>query len=63
MDNFQHLILRLKKITIIIEEKLLLKLFAFMGLHSQEEELFSKDENDYETQKMLMEVSAAHTKR
>lgn len=34
-----------------------------MGLHSQEEELINKDENDYETQKLLMEVSAAHAKR
>ncbi|KAJ8920133.1 hypothetical protein NQ315_011790 [Exocentrus adspersus] len=60
---FKHFTLRLKKITVIIEERLLLKFFAFMGLHSQEEELICRDENDYETQKLLTEVSAAHAKR
>ncbi|KAJ8974054.1 hypothetical protein NQ317_002300 [Molorchus minor] len=60
---FKHLILRLKKISVIIEERLLLKLCAFIGLHSQQEELINKDENDYETQKLLTEVSAAHAKR
>ncbi|CAH1990127.1 unnamed protein product [Acanthoscelides obtectus] len=60
---FKHLMLRLKKITIVIEEMLLLKLCSFMGLHSQEEELIDKDESDYETQRLLTEVSAAHAKR
>nr|CAI5831310.1 unnamed protein product [Callosobruchus analis] len=39
---FKHLMLRLKKITIVIEEMLLLKLCSFMGLHSQKEELIDK---------------------
>lgn len=49
--------------TVIIEEKLLLKLFAFIGFHFQEEELVTRDETDYETQRLLTEVSAAHAKR
>ncbi|CAG9818576.1 unnamed protein product [Phaedon cochleariae] len=60
---FKHLMLRLKKITTIIEERLLLKLCDFMGIHSQGEELINRDENDYETQKLLSEVTAVHAKR
>lgn len=59
----QHLILRLKKITAIIEEKLLLKILAFIGFHSKEEEVINKDEGDYETHRLLMEVSASSSKR
>nr|XP_015839049.1 PREDICTED: vacuolar protein sorting-associated protein 13D isoform X1 [Tribolium castaneum] len=62
-EIFKYLILRLKKITIILEEKLLLKLFDFIGYHSREEELINRDENDYEVQRLLLEVSAAHAKR
>ncbi|KAG5879440.1 hypothetical protein JTB14_025696 [Gonioctena quinquepunctata] len=58
---FKHLILRLKKITIVIEERLLLKLCQFIGVHSQEEELLDKQDN--ETQRLLSEVSAVHAKR
>ncbi|CAH1134889.1 unnamed protein product [Ceutorhynchus assimilis] len=60
---FKHLILRLKKITAIIEEKLLLKVLAFIGFHSNEEEVINRDESDYETQRLLTEVSAASSKR
>lgn len=60
---FKYLILRLKKITIIVEELLLLKLFAFVGFHSKEEELITRDENDHETQRLLTELSADHAKR
>uniref|UniRef100_A0AAR5PHD2 UBA domain-containing protein n=1 Tax=Dendroctonus ponderosae TaxID=77166 RepID=A0AAR5PHD2_DENPD len=60
---FKHLILRLKKITAIIEEKLLLKVLAFIGLHAKEEEVISKDETDHETHRLLMEVSASSSKR
>lgn len=60
---FKYLILRLKKMTIIIEELLFLKLFAFVGFHSKEEELVTRDENDYETQRLLTELSADHAKR
>lgn len=54
---------KIKKMTIILEELLILKLFSFIGFTSKEEELVTKDENDYETQRMLTEVSAAHAKR
>ncbi|XP_050302982.1 intermembrane lipid transfer protein Vps13D isoform X2 [Anthonomus grandis grandis] len=60
---FKHLILRLKKITAIIEERLLLKVLAFIGFHSKEEEVLYKDETDYETQRLLTEVSASTSKR
>lgn len=60
---FKYFILSLQKITAIIEEKLLLKLFAFVGLHIDQEEVINRDENDYETQRLLSEVSAASAKR
>ncbi|KAL3268817.1 hypothetical protein HHI36_007913 [Cryptolaemus montrouzieri] len=60
---FKYFILRLKNISIILEELLLLKFCSFVGLHSQEEELFNKDENDFETQRLLTKVSTSHSKR
>ncbi|CAH0555796.1 unnamed protein product [Brassicogethes aeneus] len=59
----KYLILKLKKISIIIEERLLLKLANFIGIHSQEEESLNRDENDYETQRLISEVCATHVKR
>lgn len=41
----------------------MLKLFDFIKIHTRKEELISRDENDYETQQLLSEVSAAHAKR
>lgn len=49
--------------TVHLEERLLLKLFAFVGFNSKEEELYTIDESDYETQRMLTEVSGAHARR
>lgn len=60
---FQYLIMKLKKLTLILEERLLLKVLSFIGYNAKDEELVSKDENDHETQKMLMEVSASHSRR
>ncbi|XP_066151224.1 intermembrane lipid transfer protein Vps13D isoform X2 [Euwallacea fornicatus] len=60
---FKHFILRLKKLTAIIEEKLLLKVLAFIGVHLKQEEVFSRDEGDHETHRLLMEVSASSSKR
>lgn len=54
---------KMKKMTVVLEELLILKLFSFIGFTSKEEELVAKDENDHETQRMLTEVSAAHAKR
>lgn len=56
--------MRLKKLTINLEEKLLLKLCAFFKAGSKEEELLNNvDESDFEAQRLLTEVSAAHAKR
>lgn len=53
----------LKKLTIHLEERLLLKLFIFIGFNSQEEILYNADESDYEAQKVLIDLSAAHARR
>lgn len=64
LSIFQHLIVRLKKLTVHLEERLLLKLFAFVGYNSKDEEFQRNvDESDYETQKMITEVSGAHARR
>lgn len=55
--------MRLKKITLIIEEVLLLKLLEFFGFHSQTEELVNKDNDCNETQGLLTETYTAHSKR
>lgn len=60
---FKYLILRLKKITLHLEERLLLKLFAFVGFNSKEEEYYKVEETDYETQRMITEVTQAHATR
>lgn len=60
---FRYFILRMKKMTINLEERLLLKLFAFVGFNSKDEELYNGNENDYEMQRMLTEVSGAHARR
>ncbi|XP_056631377.1 intermembrane lipid transfer protein Vps13D [Diorhabda sublineata] len=60
---FKHLQLRLKKITLIIEEVLLLKLCEFFEMHTQTEEVVNKDQDDGEIQRLLTETSAAHAKR
>lgn len=55
---------KLKRLTINLEEKLLLKLCAFFKTSSKEEELWNSiDESDFEAQRLLTEVSAAHAKR
>ncbi|XP_028134062.1 intermembrane lipid transfer protein Vps13D [Diabrotica virgifera virgifera] len=60
---FKYLIIRLKKITLIIEEVLLLKFCEFLGIHSQTEEIVNKDQDDGEIQTLLSETSAANAKR
>lgn len=60
---FDHLIVRLKKITIHLEERLLLKLFAFFQYNSSEEQLTDTIDEERETQRILTEVGAAHAKR
>ncbi|XP_071050524.1 intermembrane lipid transfer protein Vps13D isoform X2 [Onthophagus taurus] len=60
---FKHFIVKMNKLTVYLEERLLLKIFAFIGFDNKEEDLHNIDETDYETQRMLTDVSAAHSTR
>lgn len=61
---FKHFIVKLKKITVHLEERLLLKLFAFIGYDFKDEDLQKNiDECDYETQRMISEVAGAQARR
>lgn len=57
------MIVRLKKLTILLEERLLLKLFEFIGYKNKDEEVHQNVESDYETQRIVIDVTAAHAKR
>lgn len=46
----------------IIDEKLLLKLFAFLGWNTNDVNE-NADESDFETQRILAEASSVHAKR
>ena len=48
--------------SLIIDERLLLKLFAFAGWDDQEE-TDNVDESDFEAQKVLAEAASVHAKR
>lgn len=61
-DIFKHLIIRVKNMSLIIDERLLLKLFQFIGWNSDESNE-SADESDFETQRILAEASSVHAKR
>lgn len=58
----QHLVVRVKNISLIIDEKLLLKLIAFVGWNTKEVNEHA-DESDFETQRILAEASSVHAKR
>lgn len=63
---FKHFILSLRPISVHLEERLLLKLCLWAGIGGEGEEILDKeepDETDFETQKILTEVTAAHAKR
>lgn len=61
---FKHLMVRMKKLTINLEEKLLLKLCVFFKAGTQGDNLLKNvDESDFEAQRLLNEVSASHAKR
>ncbi|KAK5644974.1 hypothetical protein RI129_006274 [Pyrocoelia pectoralis] len=61
---FKHLMVRLKKLTVNLEEKLLLKLCAFLKTGAKDDEMWGNAEkSDSETQRLLMEVSATHSRR
>ncbi|KAB0794994.1 hypothetical protein PPYR_11833 [Photinus pyralis] len=61
---FKHLMVRLKKLTVNLEEKMLLKLCAFLKTGAKGDEMWSNiEKSDSETQRLLMEVSATHSTR
>ncbi|XP_063232383.1 intermembrane lipid transfer protein Vps13D [Bacillus rossius redtenbacheri] len=62
-DNFKYLIISMKNLTITIEELLLLKLFAFAGFNHLSPEQMDVDENDFEVQRILAEVTSVHAKK
>lgn len=59
----KYLIFRLKKVSVILEELLLLKLLSFFGFNSQEDERLNKGGDDSEAQILLSKVTAAQSKR
>ncbi|KAG7207931.1 hypothetical protein KM043_009519 [Ampulex compressa] len=61
-EIYKHLIVSIKPLCIHLEEKLILKLAAFIGTGKLELEV-PVDENDFKAQRFISEVSAAHSKR
>lgn len=62
---FKHFIISLRPLSIHLEERLLLKLFLWSGMNNAEEIVGKEDpdETDFETQKILTEITAVHAKR
>uniref|UniRef100_A0A0A9WG36 Vacuolar protein sorting-associated protein 13D n=3 Tax=Lygus hesperus TaxID=30085 RepID=A0A0A9WG36_LYGHE len=61
-EIFKHLIVRIKSISLIIDERLLLKLLLFSGWNSSEGNE-NTDESDFETQRILAEATSVYSKR
>nr|XP_031830525.1 vacuolar protein sorting-associated protein 13D isoform X1 [Nomia melanderi] len=61
-EIYKHVIVSIKPLCIHLEEKLILKLAAFVGAGRSELEV-PVDENDFKAQRFISEVSAAHAKR
>ncbi|CAK9827070.1 Intermembrane lipid transfer protein Vps13D [Anthophora retusa] len=61
-EIYKHVIVSIKPLCIHLEEKLILKLAAFVGAGRSELEI-PVDENDFKAQRFISEVSAAHAKR
>ncbi|XP_075234181.1 vacuolar protein sorting 13D [Lycorma delicatula] len=61
-EIFKHLVLRVKSLSLNVEERLALKLFEFAGYAAQEEKE-DVNESDFETQRMLAEVTSTNAKR
>lgn len=61
-EIYKHVIVTIKPLCIHLEEKLILKLAAFIGAGRSELEV-PVDENDFKAQRFISEVSAAHAKR
>ncbi|XP_026669305.1 vacuolar protein sorting-associated protein 13D isoform X1 [Ceratina calcarata] len=61
-EIYRHVVVSIKPLCIHLEEKLILKLAAFVGAGRSELEV-PVDENDFKAQRFISEVSAAHAKR
>ncbi|RZF46007.1 hypothetical protein LSTR_LSTR006773 [Laodelphax striatellus] len=61
-DIFKHLVLRVKNLSLSIEERLALKLFDFAG-YGGEEGNEDVNENEFETQRILAEATSINNKR
>lgn len=52
----------MKNMSLNVEERLLIKLFAFTGFNAKDEQE-TADESDFETQRILAEATSAQAKR
>jgi len=62
---FKHFIISLQPLSVHVEERLLLRLCLWFGIGGLEDALNKEepDETDFETQKILTEITAVHAKR
>ncbi|XP_033219342.1 vacuolar protein sorting-associated protein 13D isoform X2 [Belonocnema kinseyi] len=61
-EIYKHLVVSIKPMCVHLEERLILKVAAFIGAGRSELEV-PVDENDFNAQKFISNVSAAHAKR
>ncbi|XP_016844832.1 vacuolar protein sorting-associated protein 13D isoform X2 [Nasonia vitripennis] len=61
-EIYKHLIVSVKPVCVHLEERLILKLAAFVGAGFLDQEA-PVDENDFNAQRFISNVSAAHAKR
>ncbi|XP_014236722.1 vacuolar protein sorting-associated protein 13D isoform X1 [Trichogramma pretiosum] len=61
-EIYKHLIVSVKPVCVHLEERLILKFAAFVGAGSLDQEV-PVDENDFNAQRLISNVSAAHAKR
>ncbi|XP_034948002.1 vacuolar protein sorting-associated protein 13D isoform X2 [Chelonus insularis] len=61
-EIYKHLIIGIRPLCVHLEERLILKLAAFVGTSHTDSEA-PIDENDFKAQRFISEVSAAHAKR
>lgn len=61
-EIYKHLIVSVKPLCMHLEERLLLRLAAFVGASKSELDA-PMDENDFKAQRFISEVSAAHATR
>lgn len=61
-EIYKHLVVSVKPLCVHLEERLILKLAAFVGTGRSELDA-PVDENDFKAQRFISEVSAAHAKR